>query len=68
MSLPLVNNALGPCVTGKNEGDPGRNREPGSPIWPAETLEPLVLVDRPEMTWYSKQSYSRLSSSLTSPW
>lgn len=67
MSLHLADNALGPCVTGKDEGDPGRDGEPGSPIWPAKTLGPLVLVDWPKMT-YSKQSYSCLSSSLTSSW
>lgn len=36
MSLCLVDNALGPCVAGKDERDPGRNREPGSPNWPAK--------------------------------
>lgn len=58
MSLCLADNALGPCVTGKDEGDSGRNGEPGSPT--------VVPVDWIEMTWHSKQSYFRLSSSLTS--
>lgn len=36
MSLCLVENAWGPCVTAKDEGDPGRDSRPGSPIWPAK--------------------------------
>ena len=36
LCLCLADNTLGPCVTGKDEGDPGRDGEPGSPIWPAK--------------------------------
>lgn len=36
MSLYLADKALGPCVTEKDEGDPERDGEPGSPIWPAK--------------------------------
>lgn len=36
MALCLATNALGPCVAGKDEGDTGRNGEPGSPIWSAK--------------------------------
>lgn len=36
MSLCLADNALEPCVTEKDEGNRGRDGEPGSPIWPAK--------------------------------
>lgn len=34
--LCLADNAVGPCVAGRDEGEPKSNGEPNSPIWPAK--------------------------------
>lgn len=34
--LCLADNAVGPCVAGRDEGEPESNGEPSSPTWPAK--------------------------------